>query len=215
MPEPLGIFGGTFDPVHFGHLRLAEEACTALGLAQVLWIPAGQPPHRPPPLAASEHRLQMLRLAIAGNPRFCLDATECESEEASYTVHTLTRLRQLHGASRSLVLLLGADAFSTLHSWHRWEELLALTNIAVATRPGHPLDVAGLAPAVAALWQGSLPGEPQTVAKSPFGRVFSFAITPLDIAATPIRLALAAGQSPRYLLPDPVLDYIGSHHLYS
>lgn len=215
MPEPIGVFGGTFDPVHYGHLRLAEEACTTLQLARVLWIPAGHPPHRGAPAASSAHRLQMLRLGLAANPRFVVDAAECESEAASYTVDTLTRLRREHGAGQPLVLLLGADAFAGLATWHRWQELTGLAHIAVATRPQHSIDAEHLAEPLAELWRGRLHGDPQPLARAPAGLVFRFAITDLDIAATRIRQALAAGPSPRYLLPDPVLDYIRAHHLYS
>ena len=153
MPEPLGVFGGTFDPVHFGHLRLAEEACAALGLQQVLWVPAGRPPHRDRPLAASAHRLHMVSLAIAGNPRFALDATEAGSDTASYTVNTLRRLRQQLGSAQPLVLLLGADAFAGLPSWYHWQELFELAHLAVATRPQHSLDPDRLPPALAAQWR--------------------------------------------------------------
>ena len=222
MPEPIGVFGGTFDPVHYGHLRLAEEACAALQLARALWIPAGRPPHREAPRASSAHRLQMLRLAIAANPRFALDAAECESEAASYTVDTLARLRREHGATQPLVLLLGADAFAGLATWHRWQELSGLAHIAVATRPQHSLDAERLPGPLAALWRARLHGDPQPLAEAPAGLVFRFTITDLDIAATRIRQALDAGPGPRYLvpdlrylLPDPVLDYIRAHHLYS
>ena len=215
MPEPLGVFGGTFDPVHCGHLRLAEEACVALQLARVLWIPAGRPPHRTAPAAGSAHRLQMLRLAIAGNPRFAIDPGECESEAASYTIDTLSRLRREQGAARPLVLLLGADAFAGLATWHRWQELTALAHIAVATRPQHSIDTERLPAQLATLWRAHRHGDPQALAGAPAGLVFRFAITDLDISATRIRLSLGAGASPRYLLPDPVLDYIRAHHLYT
>ena len=140
MPEsagndaPLGIFGGTFDPVHFGHLRLAGEAIAQLGLSGVRWIPAGQPRHREPPRVAAVDRLQMVRLALAGDPRFSVDAAEVESGEASYTVPTLERLRAEFGPRRSLVLL-GADAYAGLPTWHRWRELFSLAHIAVTLRP--------------------------------------------------------------------------------
>ena len=215
MPEPLGIFGGTFDPVHYGHLRLAEEACTALALERVLWLPAGRPPHRQAPGAGGLHRLQMVRLAIAGNPRFVVDAGEIERDAASYTVDTLQRLRQELGASRPLVLLLGADAFAGLAQWHRWQELFDLAHLAVATRPQHSLDPAQLAPPLAAQWRQRWRAEAQALATAAAGHITSFDITALDIAATSIRSDLAAGLSPRYLLPAPVLDYIELHQLYT
>ena len=221
MPEsagsnaPLGIFGGTFDPVHCGHLRLAEEAVTQLGLAGVRWIPAGQPKHREPPQVAAVDRLQMVRLALAGDPRFSVDAAEVESGEASYTVPTLERLRAEFGPRRPLVLLLGADAYAGLPTWHRWRELFSLAHIAVTHRPGHAL--AELPPALAAEHGRRLLATPARLAEAPAGSIVTFAMTPLDISATQIRAALAAeGSAARvsHLLPQAVIDYIDDKHLY-
>ena len=211
---PLGILGGTFDPVHYGHLRLAEEARATLALAQVLWLPAGQPPHRSTPGGGAEHRLQLVRLAIAGNPAFALDDAEAHSPAQSYTLTSLMRLRALHGADRPLVLLVGADAFAALDTWHRWQELFALAHLAVATRPGYELAPERLSPALADELRSRLRSDAGSLAQEPAGSIVSFAITALDISATRIRKALAAGASARYLLPDPVLDYIARHRLY-
>jgi nicotinate-nucleotide adenylyltransferase len=133
---PLGILGGTFDPIHFGHLRLGEEALSQLGLAQVRFIPAGQPPLRDEPAVSAAQRLEMVKLAIADNSNFALDDAEVMSTAQSYTVDTLSRLRSELGPTRSLVLLLGQDAFARLEGWHRWTELFELSHIAVASRPG-------------------------------------------------------------------------------
>ncbi|MBL8481248.1 MAG: nicotinate (nicotinamide) nucleotide adenylyltransferase, partial [Rhodocyclaceae bacterium] len=143
-PEPLGVFGGTFDPVHVGHLRLAEEAAETLQLERVAWIPAGRPPHRGAPATAAAHRLAMVQRAIADNPRFVLDDAEVRADAPSYSVLTLARLRAAHGPERPLVLLLGADAWAGLAGWHRWQEIFELAHIAVASRPG--LAPAQLAP---------------------------------------------------------------------
>jgi len=128
LSEPLGLFGGTFDPVHFGHLRLAEESIAHLGLGGVRWIPAGQPPHRGVPQVTAQQRLEMVRLAMANNARFSLDPSEVEAEAPSYTVHTLERLRRELGTQQSLVLLVGADAFAGLATaggtFLRWPMLL-------------------------------------------------------------------------------------------
>lgn len=212
--RPIGILGGTFDPIHYGHLRLAEEARARLGLQQILLIPAGQPAHRRPPVAAGRHRLAMVRLAVEGNPSLEVDTAEIDSLQPSYTVPTLERLRAGVGMQRSLVLVLGADAFLGLPSWHRWRELFGLAHLAVATRPGHDLD-AGAMPADLAgeFGQRLAPGR-EALAASAAGRVLPFAITPLDISATVIRQTLAAGGSVRYLLPDATLDYIHQHSLY-
>ena len=221
MPEqsasrPLGIFGGTFDPVHYGHLRLAEEALDALNLGAVRWIPAGQPSLRASPRVGAEERLNMVRLAIAGNSRFELDAAEVEAAQPSYTVPTLERLRrpELIGAHRPLVLLLGADAFAGIADWHRWLSLFDLAHIAVAHRPGFPVDADRLPPALADIFRARFCAEPASLNTAPAGRIFSFAMTPLDISATKIRTLLSKGQSTRYLMPDAVIDFIQKHNFY-
>jgi nicotinate-nucleotide adenylyltransferase len=153
MSAPLGILGGTFDPVHFGHLRLAEEAAEILGLERVRWIPAGLPWHRGTPLATPDQRRDMVSLAIAGNPLFELDDAEVKQNTPSYTVATLERLRQALGAARPIVVLLGSDAFRGLETWHRWHEIFALAHVFVAQRPGHELDPVSLPSALAAEWR--------------------------------------------------------------
>lgn len=211
---PIGIFGGTFDPVHNGHLRLAEEAREALGLQQVVWIPAGQPPLRAVPLTAAAHRLAMVERAIASNPAFTVDAAEVHTSRASYTVHTLQRLRATHGPEQPLVLLLGADAFIRLEAWFEWRQLFTLAHIGVATRPGH--DLAQVCAGVTALGSefARRQGAMEALTCAPAGSIVPFALTPLDISATAIRAHLAQGRSARYLVSEPVLDYIQHHHLY-
>ncbi|MFN3544048.1 MAG: nicotinate-nucleotide adenylyltransferase [Thiobacillus sp.] len=205
---PLGILGGTFDPIHYGHLRLAEDMADALGLERVLFIPAGQPPHRGPPRTDARHRLEMVRRAVAGNPRFVADAREVERDAPSYTVDTLTALRAEFGAARPLWLLLGADAFVGLPTWHAWRRLFDLANIAVATRPGAPL-----ADALPAELRDEV-ARRQTLAGAA-GGVLLRDTPPLDISATAIRDTLARGRSARYWLPDAVLDYIQEQKLYA
>jgi len=214
MPErPVGIFGGTFDPIHHGHLRLAQEAVEHLGLARVMWIPAGQPPHREAPQVAAAHRLAMVRLAVADNTDFAVDDAEVLSREPSYTVHTLERLRRQLGASQPLVLLTGADAFAGLPTWHRWQDILELAHVAVVYRPGFSIDPAALPAALAKQFQQRRCG-PADLQLKPAGGIASFPMTPLAIAATQIRQLLAAGRSPRYLLPEAVFAYIQTHQLY-
>ena len=225
MSEPgtgaLGLFGGTFDPLHVGHLRLGLEAREALGLAEVCFIPAGSPPLREAPHCAAAHRLAMVERALAATPGFSVDATEAlnpvtgpaSSARPSYTVETLERQRRLHGPQRPLVLLLGADAFARLEAWHRWRDLFELAHVAVATRPGHELKVgAGDAPLDREF--AARRGEAADLAGAPAGRIVAFAITALEISATAIRQRLARGLSVRYLVPDAVLDYIDAHQLY-
>ena len=211
--RPLGLLGGTFDPVHFGHLRLAEEAHEALGLAEVRWIPTGQPPHRQEPCVDTAHRLEMTRRAVADNPAFTVDDAETRSAAVSYTVTTLGRLRAEAG-DRSLVILMGADAFLGLTTWHRWRELFSLAHIGVATRAGFDLSAAALPAELAEACAGRLDSGPGALRAGPSGRVVPFAMTSLAISASLVRERLAAGLSVRYLLPDPVREYIQQHHLY-
>ena len=212
--QPIGVFGGTFDPIHFGHLRLAEEMAEEVGLAQVRFIPAGQPPHRGAPRVAATHRLEMVRRAISGNPRFSVDAREVEKPRPSYTVDTLTALRAELGEAQPLWLLLGADAFLGLPSWHNWRQLFELAHIIVADRPGASVLQSGAMPE-------SLKSEisrrrlSEGPASGRVGSVLLRQMTPLAISATAIRDTLARRGSIRYLLPDAVHDYIYEHHLYA
>ncbi|TVO67953.1 nicotinate-nucleotide adenylyltransferase [Denitromonas ohlonensis] len=216
---PIGLLGGTFDPIHIGHLRLAEEARESLGLAELRLIPAGEPPHRGAPRCPGEHRLAMARLAVAGNPLLTVDDSEVRSDGPSYTVLTLERLRAQVGPDRALVLILGADAFEGLPSWHRWNELFDLAHIAVANRPGYAPHgrrwPAVLSTALEAACQGRRLNHPDQLSAAPAGGLLPFDMTPLAISATHIRELLAQGHSARYLLPAPVLDYIAAHSLYS
>lgn len=214
MSEPLGLFGGTFDPVHFGHLRLAEEAISHLGLSAVRWIPAGRPPHRGTPQVTPQQRLEMVLRSTAKNPRFFVDPAEVEAARASYTVETLERLRGEFGHQQPLVLLVGADAFAGLSTWHRWRELFSLAHIAVSHRPGFPVERASLPDELASEFAERRAADPQVLAATGAGQIVTFAMTQLAISATQIRHLLSNGKSARYLLPDAVLDYIQHHQLY-
>ena len=215
--QAIGIFGGTFDPIHFGHLRLAQELATGLKLGEVRFIPTGRPPHRNPPAVSSAQRLEMVRLAIAGNPLFALDTREIFKEQLCYTVDTLSELRSELGNDRPLCLLMGSDAFFGLTTWHRWQELFGLAHIIVAHRPGFPRIA----------WADSLPDllkqelrqrlkdSAEGVHEAPSGLVIAQPITALAISATFVRNGLQSGVSPRYLLPDAVLEYIQANRLYA
>jgi len=159
----------------------------------------------------------MVRLAIAGHPRFELDAAEVEAAQPSYTVPTLERLRrpEFLGEQESLVLLLGADAFAGIADWHRWLALFDLAHIAVAHRPGYPVDADRLSPALADIFRARFTADPAALNASPAGRITTFPMTPLDISATRIRTLLSKGQSARFLMPDAVIDFIQQHHFYS
>ena len=211
--QAVGILGGTFDPIHFGHLRMAQELGASLGLGEVRFIPAARPPHRAEPHAAAQHRAAMVQAAIADNPRFAFDARELERAGPSYMVDTLASLRAELGAA-PLYLLLGADAFLGLNSWHRWRELFELAHIAVAHRPGFALDANSplMAPELRAEWRARYSEHSPAGAS---GKILLREITALDISASAIRHALAQGESPRYLLPEPVLGYILKYKLYT
>jgi nicotinate-nucleotide adenylyltransferase len=213
-PDPVGIFGGTFDPIHYGHLRLAEELADRLALAEVRIIPARVPPHRGTPKVTSAHRLEMVQLACSGNPRFRVDDRECRRQGASYTVDTLLELRAELGSQSALALLMGVDAYIALTTWSRWEQLFELAHVVIAHRPGFELDTGELPPALAAQTSARLLRDPSLLRLRPAGAVLAVDIPPLDISGTAIRAALREGRSARYLLPDSVLDYIARNHLY-
>jgi nicotinate-nucleotide adenylyltransferase len=211
--RPLGILGGTFDPIHLGHVGLAQAALEELQLDAVLWMPSGQPGHRVTPIASATDRLAMLELAIAGKPRFRIDATELKAAVPTYTIHTLTRLRVELGAKQPLALVLGADSFLSLPTWLRWEELFDLAHIAVANRPGH-LPGQSETPAALAAQMARRSDARDALATSPAGKIASFDMPQLDISASGIRATIARGEAPRDLLSAPVLAYIEAHGLY-
>jgi len=214
LPAPIGIFGGTFDPVHFGHLRMAQELAEALALDTVRLVPAAVPPHRGRPRCIAQQRREMLKLAIADNPLFVLDSCELERDGPSYTVDTLTALRASVGPDVPLCLFVGADAFNGLSTWHRWESLIDLAHIVVAHRPGASLAVDALPQALQTLWHERHTTRAASLHQAPAGRLLQHRITALDISSSAIREALHAGRSCRYLLPEAVRHYIHTHHLY-
>jgi nicotinate-nucleotide adenylyltransferase len=213
---PLAVFGGTFDPIHYGHLRLAQEMADSLAAAEVRLVPAGVPPHRATPGVSPAMRLAMTRLAAADNPLFTVDDREIRKGTPCYTVETLAELRAEAGPRRPLALLVGADAFLGLTSWHRWQELFAFAHVAVAQRPGFAMEswATAMPLELREEWASRLTDDTADIRGQPAGRIIVRETTRLDISATRIRLMIAAGKSPRYLLPDAVLDYIRSNHLY-
>ena len=201
-PAPLAILGGTFDPVHIGHLRVALEAANALG-AELRLMPASVPPHREQPMATVGQRVAILRAALAGQHRLQLDERELSRPGRSYTIDTLIELRNEIGPVRSLVLLLGRDAFCGLPNWHRWRELFDYAHIGVLSRPGHAVAMPEeLDAEVGSRWIDSA-----TLADhGAFGNVFEIAVSALEISATAIRELLRYGGDARYLLPDSVIN---------
>lgn len=211
----IGLFGGTFDPVHLGHLRLATELSEAFRLDPVIFLPAGLPYHRGREAHANnEERLTMLKLATQRDARFGLDDRELRREGATYTFDTLAEIRRERGPEVPLVFLLGSDAFARIDTWHRWEELFGLAHFAVAIRGG---DEAWSSRGPGAFPAGVGPRVTLNLREllcSPAGKVMTFSMTPLAISSTAIRALARDGGSVRYLTPDPVAEYIRSHRLY-
>lgn len=206
------FYGGTFDPVHDGHLAIARAAHDALQV-DIRLMPAADPPHRPPPGATATDRVEMLRLAIAGEPGLQLDLRELERGGRSYSIDTLRALRAELGPGTPIALLLGADSFLDLPQWKSWCELSTLAHFVVASRPGSPLD-APRAAALADHLQGREAASPDLLRAAPGGRVF-YLDQPLHAqSATGIRHRIANGLPWRSLLPAAVADYIVAHGLY-
>lgn len=199
----LAILGGTFDPVHNAHLRVAWEAAEMLD-AEVRLIPANVPPHRDQPIASAAERAAILRVALRGQDRLAADERELRREGPSWTIDTLIELRDEIGPERPLVLLVGADAFLGLSSWHRWGELFDYAHIGVLTRPGH--EIATLPTELRIKVASRRTSDAGAIVSTPAGRVLPMPVTPLEISATLIRDVLASGGEPRYLIPDAVLD---------
>ena len=215
--QPVALLGGTFDPVHIGHVGLADDARRAFPAADLRLVPAADPPHRPPPGASAEHRLAMLKLAIAGHDGLAIDTREIARGGKSYTVLTLEELRA-ESPTRPLILVVGADAFRGLPTWHRWREILALAHLAVAARPGDPF-AAALPRALVPLWSERRTSAASDLIGAPAGRIYVLPSVARDVSASAIRAALAHGgearQAVRALLPPAVWDYIDSHRLYA
>ena len=213
--QAIGILGGTFDPIHFGHLRLAEEMLELAELQKILFIPAGTPPNRDTPQVSAQHRSAMVRLAIADQPAFILDEREADRTTPCYTVDTLRELRAELGAAQPLCLLMGGDAFLQLHTWHEWEQLFELAHIVVGFRPGFTLEerINSATEELRRHYQQRLCAV-AALPQQPSGGVVELAIPKLEISATLIRNRVAENRSIRYLLPNPVADYIHQHQLY-
>jgi len=209
--QPIGVFGGTFDPIHCGHLRTAFELWQELRLAEVRFLPTGSPPHRAQLYASPEQRLQMVRAAVADQPSFVVDDREVRRSGVSYSVDTLTELRREY-PQRSLCLLLGMDAFLGLPNWHRWRELLTLAHIVVAHRPGWRAPTTGpLGEVMVDHGTGTI----RALHETPSGCVYVHSVTQLEISSTELRSLIIAGRDPRYLVPDEVRQIILETRCYA
>jgi nicotinate-nucleotide adenylyltransferase len=195
----IGVIGGTFDPIHTGHLIIAEEARTRLGLSRVAFVPAGQPPHKlAHEITGPEHRFEMTRLAIADNEHFCVSCVDLDREGPCYTVDTVGLLQDAWGRDAEIHFLIGADSLADLPTWREPERLLRMCRLVAVTRPGHEVDLQAL--------EQQLPGVSSLV---------EMLDTPtLDISSTEIRRRAHEGLSTRYLVPDAVARYIVEHGLY-
>jgi len=205
--KPIGVFGGTFDPVHYGHLRPALEVKDSFGLDEVRLIPSSVPPHRPQPVASAAMRCEMLALAIANQPGLVLDKRELERPGPSYMVDTLASLRQ-EFPRQPLLLFIGTDAFNTLTSWHRWQDLFDYAHVVVMTRPGFSLQHSH------AFFTERLVCDKKELTQAKAGKLFFQAVTQLDISASAIRSIFADKQNPGFLLPDELIAYILQNGLY-
>ena len=214
----VGIVGGTFDPVHNGHLRMAIEVANRLALDEVRFVPSATPPHRGEPDASDRQRLEMVELAILGEQRFILDDREYRREGYSYMVDTLESLRDEMGKNVSLILIMGSDAFLGLADWHRWQSLLELAHIVVVARPSGESELMGQLTgrdlALQKLYDSHHTANLNDLHKRPHGSIYTIETTALGISASNIRKMIAAGESPRFLLPEIVLSYIEEHNLY-
>ncbi|MGC2165114.1 MAG: nicotinate-nucleotide adenylyltransferase [Gallionella sp.] len=215
-PQAIGILGGTFDPIHYGHLRLAEEMLGLANLRQIRLIPTGTPPHRSAPHASAQHRSAMVKLAIADQPNFVLDEREVLRTSKCYTVETLRELRAELGQEQPLCLLMGGDAFLDLHTWHRWEQLFGLAHIVVGFRPGYTLEerIHTASAELQRHYRQRLCSA-EAMSHQPCGGISELAIPKLEISATLIRDRVAHDRSIRYLLPNSVANYIHQHKLYA
>ena len=204
MSEAIGILGGTFDPIHFGHLRTALDVAEQLNLDHIRLIPSARPPHRDQPQASPKQRLTMLQLAIKNNERFVIDDREIHRQGDSYTVDTLLGLRQ-DFTDNPLFLLMGTEAFAEIKTWSRWQQLLDLAHIVVMQRPNERLTMPDE-------YRNHLAqkGDEQLAS----GKVWSLVVTQLAISASEIRAKIAHDENPQYLLPDAVIQIIGMLGLY-
>jgi len=204
------FMGGTFDPIHHGHLRAALDVQQLLGCQQVQLMPARTPVHRQGVSCSAEHRLAMLQLAVAGEAALSADARELESDEHCYSVLTLEGIRRQFGPELAVVMVIGMDSFLSLPRWHRWRELLGLCHLLVLHRPGYAAEPCEQ---LQALLDEHQSDSVASFADAPCGSLVLHQQRLLDISATQIRQLVASGQSPRYLLPDAVWQYIQQHQL--
>lgn len=204
----IGIIGGTFDPIHFGHLRPALEIMEQFSMDELRFIPSANPPHRWKPEASAEHRLKMTSLAIDSIEGFSLDDREYHRDGASYTVDTLRSIREEIGNTTPLCIIVGLDAFQSFTQWRDWQTILSLTHLLVSSRPGYEKSSNDV-------WiKPYLTDDQSMLEQQPAGKIYFAEVTQFDISATQIRKQLHNGYSASYLLPESVRKYINKQRLY-
>ncbi|MBL4583748.1 MAG: nicotinate-nucleotide adenylyltransferase [Pseudomonadales bacterium] len=207
----VAFMGGTFDPLHFGHLRMARELKQAIAAGQFRLVPCGDPYHKAHPVSPASQRVKMLELALANDAELDLDTRELKRDGPTYSYDTLVSLRQELGADASLIMVMGMDSFLSLPKWHNWQKLTELGHILVVHRPGSEQ---ALSEPLQSWYANCKATQLEQLRSSSHGLVFDLRMTMLDISATQIRGLLSEGQSPQYLLPESVLEYINQTGLY-
>ncbi|MDE9551070.1 nicotinate-nucleotide adenylyltransferase [Xenorhabdus bovienii] len=206
------LFGGTFDPIHYGHLRPVEALAKQVGLKQVILLPNHVPPHRPQPEATASQRLEMVRLAVQDNPLFTVDTRELGRQTPSYTIETLKSFRQEVGEQRPLAFIIGQDSLQSIHTWYKWEELLGICHLLVCSRPGYQSQ---LSTSDMQKWlEQHKIDTPISLRQKPHGCIYLAATPLLNISATDIRQRHQQGLSCDDLLPPAIQNYVDSRGLY-
>jgi nicotinate-nucleotide adenylyltransferase len=216
MASNIGILGGTFNPIHFGHLRIAEALAESLQFDEVRFIPSANPPHKIEPKTSATDRAHMVKVAIEDNPLFKLDTIELERTGASYTIDTLISLREQLGKTTSLNLIMGSDAFVHLESWQHWEAIIEYCNIVLVQRPQAPTETQQpkLSKVLEQFLSEYYSDDPTALKDTPNGFVHMQTVTPLTISSTDIRARVNKQQSIRYLTPQSVIDTINTKQFY-
>ncbi len=210
LKHSIGILGGTFDPVHYGHLRVALECKESLGLDELRMLPCARPPHRDQPIATAEQRLAMLELALQDSDHILADERELTRSGLSYMIDTLKSFKA-DFPQAVLFLIVGSDSFQSLPTWHNWEKILDFANIVIAKRPDSKDDRLS---ETGRLLSGCFVNERDKFRQMPNGVIFELQVSQLDISSTGIRKLVQQKKSPQYLLPKAVINYIKNHSLY-
>jgi nicotinate-nucleotide adenylyltransferase len=208
----IGVFGGTFNPIHHGHLRIAQEITEAVNLSQVKFIPSANPPHKTQPQVSAKQRAEMVQLAIQDNPLFSLDTRELGRTGPSYTIDTLKSLRSEHSEA-TFCLMIGTDAFAHFDQWHDWQSILNYCHLILVPRPNTTSTLTFNPTLTAVLAQHGTQDMAQ-LHQHKYGCILRQTVTALDISSSHIRTLIAQHKSPIYLTPRPVLHYLQQYHLY-